>query len=92
MKMRDVVDLPHATREYVAFITGKSPEELSYLNPEDEVALVKEINGSAPSWSRELKGSFRGRGNINIANRRIKTLDKADAFLDGLVSHGARQF
>ena len=81
-----------AMRRYVFAVTGKTAEELSALNPDDEIELATQINGSAPIWSREHKGSFRGRGNINIASRRLKTLDSVDRYLDSLVEHGARQY
>lgn len=84
--------LSAAMRQYVQTVTGMSAEDLSALNPEDEVALAARINGSEPEWSRKTKGSFRGRGNINIANRRIKTLQSVDDYLDELALHGARQY
>ena len=81
-----------AMKGYVLAITGKTSEELSALNPDDEIELAEARNGRAPTWPDQLKGSFRGHGNINIANRRLKTLDKVDGFLDALVKNGARQY
>ena len=92
MTNRATYGLNEETKRYVFAITGKTAEELSVLNPEDEAALAEEVNGTPPTWPRELKGSFRGRGNINVSNRRFKTLAEADAFLDNLVKNGARQY
>ena len=92
MATRVAYGLSDAARRYVLAVTGKSAEELSDLNPDDEVALAESVNGSAPKWSRDLKGSFRGRGNINVASRRVKTLEGVDEFLDALSKSGARQY
>ena len=83
------------TPQLAAFVketTGKTPEQISELSPEEIRSLLEAKNGSLPSWSTKPKGYFRGRGNINIAGRRLKTLDSVDKYLDAMVSRGARQY
>lgn len=73
-----VLFLDKKTRQLLENTIGKSLEELSDMNYDEEIEYVTAKNGKAPFFSKKIDKRMLARGNSLMVRRRICTMEDID--------------